>query len=128
MLRTHYSKELKPEKGVKIAGWVHDKRDLGSLLFVVIRDQTGMIQVTAKKNSMDEELFSQLSALKKENVVAISGDAVKNEKAPNGIEVVPYSLEVLPQSEELPIDMTDIYFFDIAKATIIRTFCCCLCI
>jgi aspartyl-tRNA synthetase len=52
MFRTHYIKEAKEKLDgqiVKIAGWIHDFRDKGGIKFIVVRDITGTIQVTAKK-------------------------------------------------------------------------------
>jgi len=45
MIREQYSNEIKAGDNVKIAGWVHDIRDLGKLIFVTIRDREGIVQV-----------------------------------------------------------------------------------
>jgi len=48
--RTHYSKDINPEisgEEVLLMGWVHEIRDLGGIIFVIIRDKDGLIQVTA---------------------------------------------------------------------------------
>ncbi|MBI2578083.1 MAG: aspartate--tRNA(Asn) ligase [Candidatus Aenigmarchaeota archaeon] len=105
MMRTHFSKDLKPGP-VKIAGWVSEKRALGSILFLVLRDHTGLIQVTAKKDRTDAAMFSLFEGLKKETVIAVEGEAVSNKNAPGGIEVLPADMKIIAEAEELPIDMS----------------------
>jgi aspartyl/asparaginyl-tRNA synthetase len=105
MLRTHYAKDLKEGK-TTVAGWVHEKRILGSIVFLVLRDFTGLVQVTAKKGVADEKLFELLKDIKRESVLAVSGTAVANRQAPNGLEVVPSHAEVLSLADNLPIDIS----------------------
>lgn len=106
MLRTHYAKDLQAGKGITVAGWVHEKRILGSLVFVVLRDFTGEVQVTAKKGQTDEKIIELLKDLKKETVVAVTGEAVTNSQAPNGLEVLPGSVDVISPADNLPIDIS----------------------
>ncbi|MBI2579936.1 MAG: aspartate--tRNA(Asn) ligase [Candidatus Aenigmarchaeota archaeon] len=108
MLRTHYSADVKPNQDVKIAGWVDEKRDLGSLTFILLRDGKGRIQVTVKKGSVDENLLEKFKGLKKENVIRVEGMAVASKAAPGGVEVVPKSLEVLSEvTDIIPIEMNE---------------------
>jgi len=107
MLRTNYANDLPKTGSVKVAGWVNAKREMGSLLFVVLRDSTGLIQITAKKNEIDDKIFKMLSDAKKESVLLVEGNVVKNEKAPNGVEIYPKKVVVLGDViEALPIDMS----------------------
>lgn len=107
MLRSHYIREAKNEKGtVKIAGWVHDFRDLGKLKFVHVRDITGIMQVTLKKDVVDEALLKSVE-VNKEDVVAFEGTVSENKIAPDGVELVPASFEHLNKVErKLPVDPT----------------------
>lgn len=105
MMRTHFAKDLKPGK-VKIAGWVHEKRVLGGILFIILRDSTGLIQVIAKKDKTDVNTIKLLEDLSRESVVTVEGEAIKNKSAPNGIEVVPTGVEILAKAEQLPIDLS----------------------
>src|SRR3989338_10380906 len=105
MLRTHFAKDLEPGKA-KVAGWVHEKRALGGIIFLILRDSTGLIQVIAKRNSTDAELLKRLESLPRESVVSIEGKAVESKNAPNGIEIVPETLTVLAEAEPLPIDIS----------------------
>ncbi len=74
MDRTHYISEAKENKGkkIKIAGWVHDVRNLGKLMFVHVRDKTGIMQVTMKKGVVDDKLLDTMK-VNKEDVVSFEG-------------------------------------------------------
>jgi len=107
MIRDKYSNEIKVGEDVRIAGWVHDIRDLGKLVFVTLRDREGIVQVTAKGGVTDEKLMELVKKIGKEWVISVSGKAEKNDKAPNGFEVKPKSIEIIAESETpLPIEVT----------------------
>jgi aspartyl-tRNA synthetase len=110
MDRTEYIKDAKGMTGqkVRIAGWVHDVRDLGKLKFILVRDVTGSIQVTAKKGVVSDEVMEKL-ALNKEDVVSFEGEVKENKMAPDGAELVPSGFELLNKVErKLPVDPTDV--------------------
>ncbi len=110
MDRTHYIKEAKGMAGqkVRIAGWVHDVRDLGKLKFILVRDVTGSMQVTAKKGMVSDEMMEQLT-LNKEDVVSFEGEVKENKMAPDGAEIVPTAFELLNKVErKLPVDPTGV--------------------
>lgn len=109
MLRTHYISEAKSKKGeeVEIAGWVHKFVDMGKLKFLILRDRTGMVQVTAKKGIVSDELIAKFSA-NREYVVKIKGIVKENKIAPDGVEIIPSEYEILNTvDEKLPVDPTD---------------------
>lgn len=110
MYRTHYVSEAKKEAGkgsvVKVAGWVHDVRDLGKLKFVLLRDVTGILQVTMKKGSVDDKLLDSVS-VNREDVAWFGGVITGNKIAPDGVEMVPSSFGLLNSVErKLPVDPT----------------------
>jgi aspartyl-tRNA synthetase len=110
MERKYISKvfEDKKEEKVLVKGWVHDTRDLSKIKFLVLRDVTGKIQVTALKDKADKKVFELLDKIPRESVVAIEGKAVKSKQAPGGIEIVPEKIEILGEAEQpLPIDVSD---------------------
>lgn len=106
-----YIQDIKPSddgKKVKIAGWLYDGRELGKIRFVLIRDITGEIQVTALKQEVNQELFEAVGKTPRESVVVVSGTVKKSEKAPGGREILPDSFEILGKAEHpLPIDVSD---------------------
>lgn len=105
-----YSSEITPSmdgEKVEVAGWVHDKRKLGGLVFLVLRDRTGLIQLTLPKKFISAEIFETALSLSKESVISITGKVQKMEKAPNGYEIIPESIEVLSRAAmPLPLDPT----------------------
>jgi len=108
--RTHYVKDARKQvnKPVRISGWVHDFRDLGKLKFVLVRDITGIMQVTLKKGVVDDSLLAAVS-LNKEDVVSFRGEIKPNKIAPEGVELIPDSFEHLNRVErKLPVDPTGV--------------------
>ncbi len=110
MIERIYSDRLKPEmhgSRVSIAGWVQEKRKLGGLLFLLLRDRGGVVQVTLPKKQVSQEVFETAKKLSRESVVVVRGVLQAVEKAPGGVEVVPESIEVLSSSASpLPLDPT----------------------
>lgn len=105
--RTHYTSELKDQigKSVTIEGWVHDVRVLGGINFLLLRDKDGMVQVTAPKKKVPQEVIRIYEKLRQEDVVAIMGKVTKSKIAKIGIEVIPEKIEIVNKSEvPLPLD------------------------
>jgi len=92
---------------VKLAGWVEEIRLLGKTNFIVLRDRSGKSQIIIKKGEADEKILDLLKNLTKESVVLVEGKVKLNKEAPNGLEVVPYKIDVLSRAEvPLPIDFS----------------------
>jgi len=105
-----YSTELTGDNNgerVRIAGWVHEKRDLGGVFFLIVRDREGFAQVTLHKRRVDKGLFERAKKVPRESVVAIEGIVKGEQKAPNGYELIPERMDVLSvASHVLPLDTT----------------------
>ena len=72
-----------PETGhAEICGFVHEVRDLGGLAFFLIRDRTGILQVTIPKKKVSEAVLVAAKAVSRESVVRISGPVKAVEKSP----------------------------------------------
>ena len=96
-------------KTVTLAGWVAKKRDLGGLLFIDLRDRTGIIQLVINPDNKNYEVAN---SLKNEYVIEVTGKVVeRTSKNPNietgDIEIEVESLEVLSTCEELPFPIVD---------------------
>jgi len=92
----------------EIIGWVHEVRDLGGLTFFLIRDRTGIIQVTIPKKKAREAVLAAAKAVSRESVVRVSGTVKAIDKAPGGRELVPETFEILSMSESpLPLDVVE---------------------
>lgn len=97
------------DETVTLKGWVSKKRNLGGLVFVDLRDRSGIIQLVFRPNS---KCYDEALTLNKEYVIEVEGKIVeresKNTKIPTGeIEVIVDKLIVLNTSEEIPFDITD---------------------
>ena len=104
------------KENVEIAGWVDSVRELGKIRFLVLRDASGMIQVTAVKDKVKKEVFEALGKIPRESVVFVKGSVKDAKQAPGGKEIVPEQLEVLNKAEEnLPIDVSDFSKTELAK-------------
>ena len=95
---------------VTLYGWINKKRDLGGLLFIDLRDRSGIIQLVISPSSRD---YNTALSLKLESVIKVIGKISLREKANNHlktgeIEVNVDSLEVLNSSQELPFDLNNV--------------------
>jgi len=110
MMDRTYSDSLTPEMEgttVTIAGWVHEIRGLGKLRFLLIRDGRGIVQVTLPKKFVSEETFAASKEVSKESVVRVRGTVQREDRAPNGIEILPENIEVISLAvTPLPLDPT----------------------
>ena len=71
------------EQPVRVAGWIHRRRRLSAVTFLVIRDRSGLVQVVVK----DPGTVEQVAALGEETVVEVVGQVTPNAQAPGGYEM-----------------------------------------
>lgn len=108
--RTVMCGELREENAgsrVTVMGWVQRRRDLGGLIFVDLRDRTGIVQVVFGEE-IDKDAFEKASAIRSEYVLAVTGEVVlrqsPNPQMPTGlIEIKGMELKILSESETPPI-------------------------
>ena len=110
MYRTHTCGELREEHAgqkVKLAGWLAGTRDLGAVVFFVLRDFYGVTQCVAS----DEETKALVRSIPRESTVSVEGEVVPrsapNPDMPTGmIEILPSKIEVLGRCyEQLPFEV-----------------------
>ncbi|MEM0232689.1 MAG: aspartate--tRNA(Asn) ligase [Candidatus Nezhaarchaeales archaeon] len=108
--KTHKNSEVASASDgseVIVMGWLHEIRDLGSIKFLILRDSTGIVQVTIKKDEVDPRLFEKASHLTRESVIAVKGVVKKSEKSKLGFEILPQEIKLLNISKSpLPLDVT----------------------
>lgn len=112
--RTHMCGELRLEdagKDVVLNGWVAKARSLGSLVFVDIRDKSGITQVTFNED-ISEDLLERAKSLRSEYVIGVTGSvkarASKNAKLPTGdVEVFANDLVIYSEADTPPIYIRD---------------------
>jgi nondiscriminating aspartyl-tRNA synthetase len=85
---------------VTVNGAVHTIRDMGTVAFVVLRKRDGLLQCVYQQEQADFEL----KTLKEADAVEITGTVIRNEKAPNGIEIQLKSIQILSEPvEPMPV-------------------------
>jgi len=89
---------------VKLRGWLHNRRSSGGILFLIIRDGTGFLQCTAKRDQLGEEKFKEIEALPLESTVEVKGEVTRDPRAPRGHELHIKEFRALQRShEDFPI-------------------------
>lgn len=114
--RTHRCGELSIANAgetVTIMGWVQKNRNKGGLVFIDVRDRSGIIQVVFEEGSTDAALIDKAARLRSEYVIAIVGTVAKrsgavNENLATGeIEVIPTELRILSEAETPPFPIEE---------------------
>jgi asparaginyl-tRNA synthetase len=89
---------------VLFRGWLHHIRSSGGILFLQLRDGTGVIQCTLKKDRMTPTEFERLAATPIESTIEISGEVRKDPRAPRGYEILVEKVTVVfPAEDDFPI-------------------------
>jgi aspartyl-tRNA synthetase len=104
MLERTYIEDVTPDDDgseTTIAGHVHELRDLGGILFVVVRDSTGRLQVVVKEDDTPD-IFARAEALSSEDVIRVGGTLEATDQAPGGVELSPDDLAVLSEAKAAP--------------------------
>jgi aspartyl-tRNA synthetase len=115
MLKTHNCGDLRLSQAgeqVTLAGWAHNWRDHGSLIFIDLRDRSGLVQVTASESAGDA--FAVARKVRGEYVLKVNGtvrprpEGTLNPNLPTGeIEVLAHAIEVLNPSKPQPMPLDD---------------------
>jgi len=91
------------DKEVTIGGWVYHSRPSGKLIFLVIRDGTGLCQCVIEKDKISEELFEQVKRLGAESSLTLTGSVKKDDRSVGGYELVVRGAKVICESADYPI-------------------------
>ena len=112
--RTNYCNELRIEdagKEVTLFGWCQKQRDLGNLIFIDLRDRTGLIQLSFN-DTTDREIFAKAQSVRSEYVVAAVGTVCerenKNKELPTGdIEIIVKDFRIVSKAETPPFEIVN---------------------
>ncbi len=89
-------------KPVEVQGWIHKKRLLGGLNFINLRDRSGLVQIVVE----DKDEVEKLRGLQIGTVLKVTGEAVKEDRAPGGAELHKPKIEVMvPVTDEPPVEI-----------------------
>ena len=100
-------------KKVTVMGWVAKRRNLGSLIFVDLRDRSGILQILFDENIIGKEGFDKAYTLRNEFVIAVEGEVIKRSGAVNenlktgDIEIAAKTLRILSESETPPFPIEE---------------------
>ena len=98
---------------VTVMGWVQKRRNLGSLIFVDLRDRSGILQLVFDEDSIGKEGFEKAGTLRSEYVIAVEGTVQKRSAAVNenlktgDIEVIATSLRILSEAQTPPFQIEE---------------------
>ena len=98
---------------VTVMGWVQKRRNLGSLIFVDLRDRSGILQLVFDEESIGTEGFEKAGSLRSEYVIAVEGTVQKRAAAVNenlktgDIEVIATSLRILSEAQTPPFQIEE---------------------
>ncbi len=100
-----YIEELSRYEGqdIELQGWVANKRDSKGLVFIILRDGTGLAQCIVDINAVGEPAFEQAKSLGLESSLKLQGKVVKDERQVGGYELHVTSLGVYQNTENYPI-------------------------
>jgi len=98
--------ELNDNEKVYVSGWVQETRKIKNLMFIILRDNTGIIQITAKNNNLDN--YNEIYNVTRESVISVSGALNKKSVSKSGIEINAEKIEILSLADTpLPIGVID---------------------
>lgn len=114
--RTHRCSEVNHQmigQSVTLMGWVQKSRNKGGIIFVDLRDRSGIIQIIFEEGKTDEAIFKKAEKLKSEFVIAVTGCIEARSGAANknlrtgDIEIIAASLRILSESETPPFPIEE---------------------
>ena len=116
MKRTGYAGAVRSEdigQTITLKGWVARRRDLGGLIFIDLRDRSGLLQIVFDEESVGAEGFAKAGTLRSEYVVAVEGTVQKRSAAVNenlktgDIEVIATDIRILSEAETPPFQIEE---------------------
>ncbi|MEM1549328.1 MAG: aspartate--tRNA(Asn) ligase [Candidatus Methanomethylicia archaeon] len=117
--KTHYTNDVTKDrdgKSIVIFGWVDEIRDLGSILFIILKDREGKAQITLNKSNFSKERINEIKKITRESVIGVKGIIKKSEIAKYGVEIIPEDIKILNISKKpLPIDTSGRVFTSLEK-------------
>ena len=115
--RTCYCTELTTAdagREVTLMGWTNVRRDLGALIFIQLRDRSGLIQIVFDESTMSESDYKRALSIRSEFVLAVrgkvvlrTGNMVNKDMATGELEIAVTEFKILSESETPPIEVSD---------------------
>lgn len=114
--RTHRCTEVSSkniDETVTVMGWVQKRRNLGSLIFIDLRDRSGLLQLVFNEETVGKEGYEKAESLRSEFVIAVTGSVKKRTAAVNehlktgDIEIIATDIRILSESETPPFQIEE---------------------
>lgn len=114
--RTHRCTEVSNkniDETVTVMGWVQKRRNLGSLIFIDLRDRSGLLQLVFNEETVGKEGYEKAESLRSEFVIAVTGSVKKRTAAVNehlktgDIEIIATDIRILSESETPPFQIEE---------------------
>ncbi len=117
MKRSHYCGDVNENligKTVTVMGWINKRRDLGKLIFIALRDRSGLLQIIIDGNKVSPEIFEKAESLRGEYVIGVTGVIIpRTEKDINPnmktgkVELEVHELRLFSQAQVPPFQVMD---------------------
>ena len=88
---------------VTIKGWLYNRRSKGKLLFLLIRDGTGIAQGVMFQGDVSEDLFNECNHIPQESSLIVTGKVHRDKRAPGGYELALSNLEIVQLADSYPL-------------------------
>ena len=93
---------------VRVKGWLYNRRSSGKVMFVIVRDGTGIVQCVATRNDLGEDLFRKVDSLSQESSLMVTGAVHRDDRAPGGYELQVTGITVVAEAEpDYPISLKE---------------------
>lgn len=87
-----------------IRGWLYVKNTVGKLVFLRVRDSTGVVQVVVKRDMVGNQVFEQVKRLRRESSLTVEGEVRRDERAPGNVELLAETVRIQsPSLEDYPL-------------------------
>jgi asparaginyl-tRNA synthetase len=93
----------KIDKEVAVRGWIYRIRKTSNVVFIVLRDSTGILQTVFPQDNFNKQEWDALNSLGVEAAMEIKGKVVSQSKAPNNVEIQASSFKIIGESDNFPI-------------------------
>ncbi|MCC7510485.1 MAG: asparagine--tRNA ligase [Planctomycetes bacterium] len=92
---------------VELKGWMYNRRGSGKLLFLQVRDGTGIVQVVVNKKDVPEPVFETAKRIGIESSIVVRGRVTKDDRSALGVELQCSDLSVIQEVHDYPIQITE---------------------
>lgn len=93
---------------VRLKGWLYNKRSSGKIIFIILRDGTGLIQCVASVNDVGQEAFDKLDKLNQESSLVVEGIVRRDSRAPGGYELGITHYDIVSEAlDDYPITLKE---------------------